>query len=135
MLRSFAGLAVLIGLLLSVPVQAEFTVPSCDALDEWAAEIPTVRGADRDHGFAVAEQMKSSAVSEAVFGKPYETLSAEELSELNRRLIECIREVDRGVDPRKASRLAQTQTFVHIDELNRGRPRPEEPIQNNRQTR
>ena len=60
-------------------------------------------------------RMRSAAVSTPVFGKAYEDLSDEELSQVNRRLIECVRQVDRGVDPLMASRLAQTQTFVSKD--------------------
>ncbi len=135
MLRTFASLVGLIGLLVSAPSQAEFAVPSCESLDEWAADIPTVRGADRDHVFAVIERMKSAAVSAAVFGTPYEGMTNEELQQINSRLIECMRLVDRGVDPLMASRLSQTQTFVSIDAEKRRPQTPEEPISNSRQAR
>ena len=135
MLRTIPCLIGLLALLIAVTAKAEFAVPSCEALDEWAADVPTVRGADRNSGFAVIERMKSAAVSEPVFGKRYESLSADELSQVNLRLVECLRQVDRGVDPLMASRLAQTQTFVSRDAQNRRAPRSEEPISSGRQTR
>ncbi len=135
MLRTIASLVGLIALFASATAKAEFAVPSCEALDEWAADVPTVRGADREQGFAVIERMKSDAVSAPVFGKPYALLSADELSQVNLRLVECVRLVDRGVNPLMASRLAQTQTFVSRDAQNERLPTPDDMPINNRQTR
>ena len=112
MSRVVSSMILLLAVCLPQTTSAEFVAPTCESLDEWTRNVPTHRGASREEGQAALREMQDATFSAAIFGEPYDELTAEELFVIRNKIVECADSIDPGVNPQLHSRLRQTVRFV-----------------------